>query len=112
LRSDCPASFGTYYRIGKPGSPDFSCGMTLIRCAAKSQPSQQHRLQPPCRRPPAKLSSAQANCAATAQDIERGKILMMVDVPFNRSQEIVDPVRRRHPEAVSGGTEPTIPAFP
>jgi hypothetical protein len=37
---------------------------------------------------------------------------MMVDVPFNRSQEIVDPVRRRHPEAVSGGTEPTIPAFP
>jgi len=47
LRSDCPASFGTDYRIGKPGSPDFSCGMTLIRCAAKSQPSQQHRLLPP-----------------------------------------------------------------
>jgi hypothetical protein len=34
------------YRIGKPGSPDFSCGMTSIRCAAKSQPSQQHRLSP------------------------------------------------------------------
>ena len=50
--------------------------------------------------------------AAFAQDIERGKILMMVDVPFTRSQEIVDLVRRRHPEAVSGGTEPTIPAFP
>jgi hypothetical protein len=45
-------------------------------------------------------------------DIERRKILMMVDVPFTRSQEIVDLVRRRHPEAVSGGTEPTIPAFP
>ena len=48
LRSDCPASFGMDYRIGKPGSPDFSCGMTSIRCAAKSQPSQQLRLRPPC----------------------------------------------------------------
>jgi hypothetical protein len=36
------------YRIGKPGSTDFSCGVTLIRCAAKCQPSQQHRLPPPC----------------------------------------------------------------
>ena len=43
LRSDCPASFGVDYRIGKPGSPDFSCGMTSIRCAARCQPSQQHR---------------------------------------------------------------------
>jgi len=49
---------------------------------------------------------------AFAQDIERGKILMMVDVPFTRFREIVALVRRRHPEAVSGGTEPTIPAFP
>ena len=29
LRSDCPASFRVDYRIGKPGSPDFSCGVTL-----------------------------------------------------------------------------------
>ena len=55
------------YRIGKPGSPDFSCGMTLIRCAAKSQPSQQQRSPPARRRAPAKLSSAQANCAASAR---------------------------------------------
>ena len=47
LRSDCPASFGMDYRIGKPGSPDFSCGMTLIRRTAKSQPSQQHRSRRP-----------------------------------------------------------------
>jgi hypothetical protein len=67
LCSDCPASFGMDYRIGKPGSPDFSCGVTLIRCAAKCQPSQQHRSRPLCPRPPAKLSSAQANCAATAR---------------------------------------------
>jgi hypothetical protein len=31
----------------KAGSPDFSCGMTLIRCTAKSQPSQQHRSRQP-----------------------------------------------------------------
>ena len=50
--------------------------------------------------------------AAFAEDIEKEKILMMVDVPFNESREIVNLVRRRHPEAVSGDTEPTIPAFP
>ena len=34
LHSDCPASFERDYRplrIGNPGSPDFSCGITLIR---------------------------------------------------------------------------------
>ncbi len=45
-------------------------------------------------------------------DIERGKVLMMVDVPMRRIQEISELVARRHPEAMSGGFEPTIPAFP
>jgi hypothetical protein len=45
-------------------------------------------------------------------EIELGKVLMMVDVPMRRVQEIIDLVARRHPEAVSGGFEPTIPAFP
>ncbi len=45
-------------------------------------------------------------------DIEQGKVLMMVDVPIRRVQQISDLVARRHPEAVSGGFEPTIPAFP
>lgn len=45
-------------------------------------------------------------------DIERGKVLMMVDVPMRRVQEISDLVAKRHPEAVSGGFEPTILAFP
>ena len=45
-------------------------------------------------------------------DIERGKVLMMVDVPMRRVTEISDLVARRHPEVVSGGFEPTIPAFP
>ena len=36
---------------------------------------------------------------------------MTIDVPFTRSSEIVDLVWQRHPEAVSGGKEPSIPAF-
>lgn len=44
--------------------------------------------------------------------IESGGVLMMVDVPMTHTQEISDLVARRHPEAVSGGQEPTIPAFP
>lgn len=46
------------------------------------------------------------------RDIEEGKVLMMVDVPMRRVQEISELVARRHPEAVPGGFEPTIPAFP
>lgn len=45
-------------------------------------------------------------------DIERGKILMMADVPMGRVQEISDRVARRHSDAEPGGFEPTIPAFP
>lgn len=44
--------------------------------------------------------------------MERGKVLMMVDVPMTRVQEICQLVSSKHPEATSGGFEPTIPAFP
>lgn len=44
-------------------------------------------------------------------DIDRGKVLMMVDVPMRRIAEISELVRRRHPEAVSSGFEPTV-VFP
>jgi uncharacterized membrane protein YeaQ/YmgE (transglycosylase-associated protein family) len=46
------------------------------------------------------------------EEIERGRILMMVDVPVTRTQSITNLVLQRHPEALSGGIEPTIPAFP
>ena len=49
---------------------------------------------------------------AFERDMESGKVLMMVDVPMRRVQEICDLVAARHPEALSGGFEPTIPAFP
>lgn len=44
-------------------------------------------------------------------DLERGKVLMMVDVPMSRIAEISELVTRRHPEAISSGFEPTV-VFP
>lgn len=44
--------------------------------------------------------------------IEHGKLLLMVDVPFGHAERITELVKHRHPEAVPGGIEPTIPAFP
>jgi len=44
--------------------------------------------------------------------IERGMLLLMVDVRPRDTRAIAELVVRRHPEAVSGGMEPTIPAFP
>jgi hypothetical protein len=45
-------------------------------------------------------------------EIERGAILLMVDVPPSRVEEIRELVHRRHPEASGGAVEPTQPAFP
>lgn len=41
-----------------------------------------------------------------------GRILMMVDTPARRLDEIRRLVSARHPEAMQSGVEPTIPAFP
>ena len=49
---------------------------------------------------------------AFAKDIEAGKYLMMVDVPFRRVEEIQKLLRKRHPEDKDGGVEPSMPAFP
>lgn len=46
------------------------------------------------------------------KDVEDGRILMMVDAPRGRANEISDLIRARHPEAACRGAEPTIPAFP
>jgi hypothetical protein len=45
-------------------------------------------------------------------DISQGKILLMVDVPYGRVEQIRGLVVGRHPEAVSGGQETRFPAFP
>lgn len=44
--------------------------------------------------------------------IERGELLMMVDVPKARVEEIEELIMNHHPEVDCEGTEPTIPAFP
>ena len=44
--------------------------------------------------------------------IEAGSLLMMVDVPKNKVEEITGLVKKHHPEAQIEGTEPVIPAFP
>lgn len=46
------------------------------------------------------------------KEIDSGKLLLMVDVPPSRIEEIQDLVHRRHPEATAHGIEPTLPAFP
>lgn len=45
-------------------------------------------------------------------DIGQGKVLLMVDVPLGKVEQIRDLVLKRHPEAVSGGQETRFPAFP
>ena len=47
-----------------------------------------------------------------ASAIEEGKILLMVDVPLWRVEEIEARLQKRHPEAQLQGVEPDIPAFP
>ena len=44
--------------------------------------------------------------------IEQGQILLMVDVPRSRVEEIEARLQALHPEAHLDGTEPNIPAFP
>jgi hypothetical protein len=44
--------------------------------------------------------------------IAEGKLLLMVDVPEHSVEEVKTILGRDHPEAVSGGTDPHIPAFP
>jgi hypothetical protein len=45
-------------------------------------------------------------------DIERGRVLLMVDVPYGRVEQIRELVLERHPEAVSSGQATRFPAFP
>jgi len=44
--------------------------------------------------------------------IARGELLMMIDVPRERVEEIEAVITRHHPEAELEGLEPNIPEFP
>ena len=45
-------------------------------------------------------------------DIDSGRVLLILDLPSSRQDEVREIIARRHPEAAAGGTEPTVPAFP
>jgi hypothetical protein len=45
-------------------------------------------------------------------EIERGRVLLMVDVPYERVDEVRGIVLARHPEALPAGLESRYPAFP
>lgn len=44
--------------------------------------------------------------------VDRGKVLMIVDIPKDQLKEIGTMVKRHHPEADMRGVDPGIPAFP
>jgi len=49
---------------------------------------------------------------AFAPEIQEGKILLMLDVPSSKYEEVRQVIARTHPEAADHGNEPTVPAFP
>jgi hypothetical protein len=46
------------------------------------------------------------------KEMDEGKVLLMLDVPSGRYEEIRQIIARTHPEAADRGQEPTVPAFP
>jgi hypothetical protein len=46
------------------------------------------------------------------QEIQEGKILLMLDVPASRYEEVRNVIARSQPQAVNRGNEPMVPAFP
>jgi len=45
-------------------------------------------------------------------DLDEGKVLLMLDVPSGRYEQVKEIISRTHPEAADRGSEPTVPAFP
>lgn len=45
-------------------------------------------------------------------EVDKGKILMIVDVPKRQADDISSMIKRHHPEADMRGLDPTIPSFP
>ena len=58
------------------------------------------------------LQVANSSLTGFEHEISEGKILLMLDVPGSRYEEIRAIIARTHPEALDRGNEPTVPAFP
>ncbi|MFA9461706.1 DUF1269 domain-containing protein [Thiohalorhabdus methylotrophus] len=46
------------------------------------------------------------------KDLDAGRVLLMVDIPEGRMEEIRELVKKHHPEVSDRGVDPHIPAFP
>lgn len=49
---------------------------------------------------------------AYQDDIARGRVLLILDLPYQRVPEIEEIIAKRHPEIRFGGEEPHTPVFP
>lgn len=60
------------------------------------------------------IGSSTPNIHLTAYDesLQKGHILLMLDVPVSRITEVRDIIKSHFPKAEDHGIEPTIPAFP
>ena len=58
------------------------------------------------------ISAPSSRLTEFEEAIQKGNLLMMVDVPKASVDEITDLIKKHHPEAEIEGTEPVIPAFP
>jgi hypothetical protein len=81
------------YRIGKPGSPDFSCGVTLAPLRGQKSAFTATSAAAAVGRPCAKLSSAQASRAATAQPVSAP---MTASVPISHPPDTAPIEALRH----------------
>ena len=50
--------------------------------------------------------------AQFAEGINQGQVLLIIDVPRGRVQEIEELIKNRHPDYTFGGEEPHVPVFP
>ena len=57
-------------------------------------------------------STPNARLEAYQDQIRKGNILLILDVPTRRVEEIRKIVRQHHPAAEDHGADPTVPAFP
>lgn len=58
-------------------------------------------------------STPSTHLEAFGDEIARGKVLLIVDVPRDRIEEIARLIRQHHPEVNARGVDPTIPSpFP
>lgn len=58
------------------------------------------------------VSLPNSRLARFEEALERGMVLMMVDVPKDQVEDFQELIREHHAEVEIEGTEPTIPAFP